>query len=301
MNILFTQETDWIQRNPAQQHHLAEMLSLRGNEIRVIDFPFLWRAQKKRKLISNREIFNNITKIHVNAQVQIIRPSIVQIALLDYVSLLYSHRKELLRQINEFHPDVIVGWGILNSYLAKNISRKNDVPFIYYWIDVLDRLIPIKAFGKFGKIVESRTLRQADRIITINERLSEYVIKLGAPKGRIKVIRAGIDNRRFNPSNYIEERKYVRKNFGISEKDTVLFFMGWLYNFSGLKEVCKKLLSSNNKDIKIMIVGEGDAYNELNDISKGVANIILTGKKPYDEIPSLIAASDLCMLPAYRD
>ena len=35
MRILFTQETDWIKRNPAQQHHLAEMLSLKGHDILI--------------------------------------------------------------------------------------------------------------------------------------------------------------------------------------------------------------------------------------------------------------------------
>ena len=32
MKILITQETDWLKRNPIIQHHLAEMLSLRGAE-----------------------------------------------------------------------------------------------------------------------------------------------------------------------------------------------------------------------------------------------------------------------------
>lgn len=41
MNILPVKETDWLKRNPGQEHHLAEMLPLRGHEIRVIDFKLL--------------------------------------------------------------------------------------------------------------------------------------------------------------------------------------------------------------------------------------------------------------------
>ena len=44
MKILFTQETDWINRNPIQPHHLAELLSLRGHEIRVIDYELIWMS-----------------------------------------------------------------------------------------------------------------------------------------------------------------------------------------------------------------------------------------------------------------
>ena len=55
MKILLVQNTDWIKRNPAQQHHLAEMLSLRGHEIRVIDYEILWRNEKEREIISERK------------------------------------------------------------------------------------------------------------------------------------------------------------------------------------------------------------------------------------------------------
>ena len=48
MKILFTQETDWLKRNPVQQHHLAEILSLRGHDTRVIDYELQWMAQEKR-------------------------------------------------------------------------------------------------------------------------------------------------------------------------------------------------------------------------------------------------------------
>ena len=36
MRLLLIQETDWLKRNPLPHHHLAEMLSLRGHEVRVI-------------------------------------------------------------------------------------------------------------------------------------------------------------------------------------------------------------------------------------------------------------------------
>jgi glycosyltransferase involved in cell wall biosynthesis len=51
-------------------------------------------------------------------------------------------------------------------------------------------------------------------------------------------------------------------------------------------------------------VGEGDAYEALQQIREkhNLKNrIILTGKRPYQEIPEFIAASDVCLLPAYPD
>ena len=74
MRLLFIQETDWIKRYPAQQHHLAEMMALRGHEIRVIDHDFLWREQSQRGILARRQVFNNVSKIHKEAKLSISRP-----------------------------------------------------------------------------------------------------------------------------------------------------------------------------------------------------------------------------------
>lgn len=300
MRLLFIQETDWLKRNPHQQHHLAEMLSLRGHEIRAIDYEFLWKTQSKREFYSRRKVLN-VSKIHDGAKILLIRPGVIKIPFLDYASLVFSHQKEIGRQIEEFAPDVIIGWSILNSYLARRAANKSKIPFLYYLIDVLHRLIPFTPFQLIGKLIESKTLKQADRVLVINDKLKEYMIELGAPPERTQVLGAGIDTKQFNPTSNDE---MIRKQYGFNKRDTVLFFMGWLYNFSGLKEVILQLAKTQNRDLKLLIVGEGDAYAELQRMREKhhlQDRLILTGEKPYQEIPHLIAASDICLLPAYPD
>ncbi len=299
MKILSVQETDWLKRNPGQQHHLAELLSLRGHKIRVVDYEIAWKTQGKREFHSNRSVFNNVSKIYDQARIMVIRPGIIKIPGLDYISLVFSHRREIDRQIAEFAPDVIVGWDILNARLAMKAARRNRIPFVYYWNDVNHRLIPFKPFRPIGKWVENKTLRQADKILAINEKLTDYVIKLGAPPERTGILRAGINIDHFNPDI---DGKTVRKSCGLNKDDIVLFFMGWLYNFSGLKEVALRLAQTQNPNLKLLIVGEGDAYKELQRIQQEYNlkdRLILTGKKPYSKIPSFIAAADVCLLPAY--
>lgn len=78
--------------------------------------------------------------------------------------------------------------------------------------------------------------------------------------------------------------------------------MGWHYLFSGLKEVALELSKTQNRNIKLLTVGDGDAYEELQQIRESYNlhdRIILAGKKSYQEIPAFIAASDVCLLPAY--
>lgn len=299
MKILIVQESDWLKRGPHQQHQLADRLSLRGHQIRVIDYDVLWREQAKGGLYSKRQVFDNVSKINAEAKVTVIRPGIIKIPLLDYVSLIITHQKEIDRQIKEFKPDVVIGFSILNSYLAVKAARRNDIPFMYYWIDVLHRLIPLKPLQFIGKTLEQKTLRQADRVLTINDKLKDYVIKAGASPRVTHVIRAGIDTELFKPSASIGN---LRKQYGLKETDIVLFFMGWLYHFSGLKEVAQELAKETNKNLKLLIVGEGDAFEDLKEIRDKYNlqdKIILAGQRPYTEMPSFIAASDICLLPAY--
>jgi glycosyltransferase involved in cell wall biosynthesis len=94
----------------------------------------------------------------------------------------------------------------------------------------------------------------------------------------------------------------VRQQYGFAEKDVVLFFMGWLYNFSGLKEVALRLAQIDDVRLKLLIVGEGDGYQDLQEVQEKYNlqdRVILTSRKPYQQIPAFIAASDICLLPSY--
>lgn len=303
MKILFVQESDWIKRNPHQQHHLTERLSLKGHEIRVIDYDIDWKTEKSKELLSKRMVFNDQYKIYPQAKIQVIRPGTLRLPVLEYVSLWFSHKREINRQVNEFKPDVIIGFGILNTYSAVMIAQKNKIPFIYYWIDALDKLIQIKQLQFFGKSLERSSLNMSTKVITINKKLEEYVIKLGANKEKTSVIGAGIDIKKFDIGI---DGSAIREKYGIKREDILLFFMGWLYHFSGLKEVALKLAKTRdvNKNIKLLIVGDGDALMDLKKIitdNKLEGQVILVGKQPYNTIPNFISASDICILPAYTD
>lgn len=299
MRILIVQESDWLKRGPHQQHQLADRLSLRGHQIRVIDYEILWREQDKRGLYSKRQVFDNIWKINPAAEVTVIRPAIIKIPILDYVSLIFTHQKEINRQIAEYEPEVIVGFGILNTYLALRAARRKSIPFIYYWIDVLHRLIPVRPLQLIGRMLERKILSQADRVLAINDKLRDYVISAGTVADKTHVIRAGIDVEQFKPSDNASD---VREQYGFKETDVILFFMGWLYHFSGLKEVATALAKTKDKKLKLLIVGEGDTLEELKRIRDEYNlqdRLVLTGQRPYTDMPGFIAAADVCLLPAY--
>jgi len=298
MRILVVQESDWIARGPHQSHHLMERLSKRGHEIRVIDYEIMWRQQKKRELISKRQVFEGVHKAIDDGAIKVIRPSIVKVPALDYISLIITHNKEIETQIEEYDPDIIVGFGILNSYIAINHAKKTGTPFVYYIIDELHRLVPEKPFQNLARLIESHNMKNADKVISINEGLREYTIEMGAPKEKTEVVRAGIDIQRFETNG----REEIRKKYGINESDTVLFFMGWLYDFSGLKEVAQEIARNKYESIKLLVVGKGDLWDYLQTIKCKYnldKSLIIVEWVDYNDIPKYLSASDICILPAY--
>ncbi len=126
-------------------------------------------------------------------------------------------------------------------------------------------------------------------------------MEMGGDINKISVIPAGVDLERFNPQ---VDGSAIREKYGIKKDEILLFFMGWIYEFSGMKEVAESISTTDNEKIKLMIVGEGDLYEPLLKMKSEKnldGRLILTGKVPFEEISKYLAAADICLLPAYKN
>jgi glycosyltransferase involved in cell wall biosynthesis len=303
MRILVVQESDWLERGPHQSHHLMERLSILGHEVRVIDYEILWRGDAGHEVVSKRSVHYGVHKATENGNITVIRPATLRLPILDYLSLAYTHWKEIQRQINEYRPDVVIGFGLLNAFIALRLTRKARIPFVYYIIDELHGLVPEAALRPLAKLVERSNMKDSTIVVSINEALREYTIQMGAFPDKTSVLRAGID---FGLYNKGIDSRALREELGIQEGEVVLFFMGWLYGFSGLREVALQLAREPMKygRIKLLIIGKGELWNTIERIRKNnnlENKIVLLDWKPYEEMPGYIAASDICILPAYNN
>jgi glycosyltransferase involved in cell wall biosynthesis len=145
-------------------------------------------------------------------------------------------------------------------------------------------------------------LRAADRVIVVNTHLKSYAQQMGAAPGRIDVIPMGVTAR----GNEDADGAATRAVLALTDTDFVLVFVGWLYTFSGLRELVVELGRQKHDlpNVKLLIVGDGDLLPELRRLCGELGledRVILTGRRPRQEMAGYISAADMCLLPAHRN
>ena len=214
-----------------------------------------------------------------------------------------------IRAIEKAKVDIAYANGLLAiheatwAFIAPRLARKARIPFVYYMIDELHRLVPEAVLRPLAKLIERSNMKASTIVVSINEALREYTIQMGAHPEKTSVIRAGID---FGIYNKGVDSQALRKELGIQKGDVVLFFMGWLYEFSGLKEVALHLAREPIRygRIKLLMIGKGELWDTIGRIRMNnhlEIKIVLLDWKPYNEVPGYIAASDIGILPTYNN
>lgn len=300
MNILVVQETDWIDRGPHQQHHLFERLAVEDHEVRVIDFEYLWSEEANPRRIRGRQELTPPTHVMEDATVSLIRPPMVKLPLLDKLTIPPTHWYEIRRQLTTFEPDIIVGLGILNTSVAAKLAVEANVPFLYYLLDHLHTLLPNRIMQTAAQQIEKHVARKATYVYAINEGLREYAIELGANKEQTRIIPGGVDVSRYRAG----EKSAISLDANIDNDEIVLFFMGWLYEFSGLREVATDLAARGMQDsYRLLVVGDGDLYDELEQLKQDRLGdkLLLPGQVPFEKIPHYLDYADVCLLPAHHN
>jgi len=277
-------------------------MAQRGHEVRVIDFEIGWRERSAEQRIAPRRVFDDVHKVCVDVSITVVRPAFIRLPVLDYVSSAISHSFEIRRQIREFRPDVVVGLGILNGFTGIWLTRRRGIPFVYYLIDTLHRLVPEPAFRGLSKVLEESNLHRSSIVLSINQSLHDYALALGAREVRSNVLHAGVDLTLYDTA----DGRGVRSALGLAEEDLVLFFMGWMYPFSGLVEVAQAILRGgmSTSNLRLLVVGKGPVWDRLQALrteGEGGNRIIALEWLPYARIPAYVAASDICLLAALRD
>ncbi|MFC1900303.1 glycosyltransferase family 4 protein [Chloroflexota bacterium] len=297
MNILFVHEVDWLKKVVFEIHNLAEALSLRNHNVYAIDYEDTW---KRDGLFTGTTEFEGISRAIPGSSVSLRRPGFIKIPGLSRLSAGVSHYYEIRRTIRKENIDIIMLYSVpTNGLQTICLARKYGIPVVFRSIDILHQLVRYPALRPATRFLEKRIYRNADAILAITPNHSRYVTSLGAPESRVKLLPLPIDTGIFHPSVDCSE---VRQKWGFNEQDTIILFIGTLFDFSGLDGFIRQFprIIERVPEAKLLIVGDGPQRKKLEQIITGLGledRITITGFQPYETMPQYISLATLCINP----
>lgn len=297
LKICFVNPTKSLRRPIAE---LMGRLVERGHDISLI-----WPSDKKRNL----EVTTHYVNIKGEIKIISIPTYFITNAGFPLFSpyTLYKKAEKIFKK-----SDIIHIWGYFypSSIMLLIMSKlvKKDVKSILTidtlpgfsfqsYNKVLDLALRIYVLI-FGKIIFSIP----NRITVYSDTLKEYFHDAHISQEKVEIIPTGVDIDKFNPN---VDCAYIRKEFGISENNILILFVGMLVprkNIPLLIELMR-LLVGYRSNVVMMIVGD-DPYNcgymkrYIDMVPKELLgkNIIFTGYRK--DIPQLINACDIFILPS---
>jgi glycosyltransferase involved in cell wall biosynthesis len=139
-------------------------------------------------------------------------------------------------------------------------------------------------------------------IVVSHETAREWQREQPVAPERVVVIPNGIDTTRFCPDG--ETRSTVRARYGIPDEVPLLLCVGRLEYEKGFQVAIQALamLQKQFHDIRLVIAGEGIYRKPLERVAATMQGAVtLAGYVPNQDVPSLLAAADIFLMPTLRD
>jgi glycosyltransferase involved in cell wall biosynthesis len=121
-------------------------------------------------------------------------------------------------------------------------------------------------------------------------------IRTYAPNEPLAVVENGVDLERFHPRT---DREAVRAQLGVSDR-FVVSYIGTIGMAHGLESLldAAAILRDRMPAAQLLVVGEGAEREHIEHVAaaRTLTNVRFLGPRPRHEIPSLVTASDVCLV-----
>ncbi len=216
----------------------------------------------------------------------------VPIAVPLYLASALPHRARLKS------ADVVFGtWAYPDACAAVLLARSLGRPSV---VKVHGSDLNVIAKRPSARAVLSRVLPLADALVSVSGPLSEELVALGVPRERIHLVGNGVDDTVFR----LQDRAEARRELGVPEGRSVVFFVGRLEPAKGIDElmtawdtVAKELPSAT-----LVLAGDGVSRAKVDAWARAHGEAVrVLGAQPLKAIARWHGASDLFTLPSWRE
>ncbi len=295
MNILVVHEVDWAAKVVMEIHEIPELLAQRGHTVVFVDYEESYQRKGRLDLARwSTSVKPDAHRLYEDAKVEVRTPGLVMVPGLDRLSSVATQYLEIERTIRSRKIDVVLLYAMPTSGLSAIVAaRKHRVPVVFRAIDVLHKLRrqPV-ASGIWA--AEKLGMPRVDWVLALTPDLGAYAVRMGAPAGRVSVLRQGMAQQ-FHPQ---PKDPALLAAWGLSPDDRIAMFLGTMYDFSGLDHVISHFheVVAGVPHARLLLVGGAndlERFRSLAAASPAAAHIVFTGMQPIQALPGLINASDL--------
>jgi glycosyltransferase involved in cell wall biosynthesis len=207
-------------------------------------------------------------------------------------------------------------FSILSGYLLARLKRARFVvevrdlwPAIFVELGVLTNRRIIAALER----LELAAYTAADQVVVVSEGFRSDLLRRGVPPEKVHTIRNGVDPGRFTPA--IPASAALRGRLGAGPGDCLVLYAGTHGISQALSSIADTAALLDNDGgpalggraipggaIRFAFVGDGADKQRLQRriAELGLRNVLLLPGVPNAEMPELLAAADICLVPLRR-
>jgi glycosyltransferase involved in cell wall biosynthesis len=187
---------------------------------------------------------------------------------------------------------VFSAWALARCRRAALVVEVRDLwPAIFVELGVLRNRLVIRIL----EALELAAYRAAAAVVVVTEGFRDDLVRRGVPSGKVHVIPNGADLERFTAGT----SDAARAELGARPEDTLVLYIGAHGISHGLESVAEAAAKLAGEPIHFAFVGEG-AHKERLEARVGdlnLTNVTLRPGVPRDQVPELLAAADICLVP----
>lgn len=219
---------------------------------------------------------------------------------------------QLLRLMRRVRPEIVHAHTPKAGLLGMAAACIAGVPVRLYTIHGLPLLTRRGLWRRVLEFAERASCAFANGVYSVSGSLHELVLSLGlCPSKKLLTLGdgscAGIDLERFDAqADWSEQSSAVRRTFGIPWNAVLLCFLGRIARDKGIAVLAAawKQLAPVNPNLHLLIAGKSDASDP---VPETVLSELRNEPRVHftddwvSEVPAVYAASDICVLPTFRE
>ena len=189
---------------------------------------------------------------------------------------------------------ILSGWLLARLKRARFVVEVRDLwPAIFVELGVLTNRRVIRLLER----LELAAYAAADHVVVVTEGFRDDLIRRGVPAVKVHTIRNGVDIDRFAPG--LAADPAVRASLGAAPGDCLVLYAGTHGISQGLPAIAAAAAELAGQPVRFAFVGDGADKRRLERrvAELGLRNVALLPSVPNAEMPGLLAAADVCLVP----